>query len=72
MAIGTFVGIFFFANQTEYVGVVPKHHPNFGDLAFEVGFVVAALLYALFFRLRGEAGVEESLHIPGEVTAAER
>jgi len=72
MAIGTFVGIFFFANQTEYVGIVPKHHPNFGDLAFEVGFVVSALLYALFFRLQGEAGVEETLRIPGEeVTAAE-
>src|SRR5215467_9624916 len=72
MAIGTFVGIFFFANQTEYVGLVPKHHPNFGDLAFEVGFVVSALLYALFFRLRGEASVEETLRIPGEeVTAAE-
>ena len=72
MAIGTFVGIFFFANQTEYVGLVPKHHPNFGDLAFEVGFVVSALLYALFFRLQGEARVEESLHIPGEVSAAGR
>ena len=72
MAIGTFVGIFFFANQTEYVGIVPKHYPNFGDLAFEVGFVVSALLYALFFRLRGEASVEETLRIPGEeVTAAE-
>ena len=72
MAIGTFVGIFFFANQTEYVGIVPKHHPNFGDLAFEVGFVVSALLYALLFRLQGEASVEETLRIPGEeVTAAE-
>jgi len=72
MAIGTFVGIFFFANQTEYVGIVPKHHPNFGDLAFEVGFVVSALLYALFFRLQGEASVEVTLRIPGEeVTAAE-
>jgi len=72
MAIGTFVGIFFFANQTEYVGIVPKHYPNFGDLAFEVGFVVSALLYALLFRLQGEASVEETLRIPGEeVTAAE-
>ena len=72
MAIGTFVGIFFFANQTEYVGIVSKHHPNFGDLAFEVGFVVSALLYALLFRLQGEASVEETLRIPGEeVTAAE-
>ncbi len=71
MAIGTAVGIYLFANQTEYVGVVPKHWPNFGDLAFEVGFVLAALLYAVFFRLQGEGSVEEALHIPGqEVTSA--
>ncbi len=69
MAIATAVSIYFFANQTEYVGVVPKHHSVFGDLTFEVGFILAALLYALFFRLQGEATVEESLHIPGEVTA---
>ena len=36
--------------------------------------VLAALLYALFFRLQGESRVEEELHIPGDpegVTAAE-
>ena len=66
MAIATAVSIYFFANQTEYVGVVPKHNSSFGDIAFEVGFVLAALLYALFFRLQGEARVEESLRIPGE------
>jgi NCS1 nucleoside transporter family len=71
MAIATAVSIYLFANQTEYVGIVPKHHPAFGDLTFEIGFVLAALLYALFFRLQGEAGIEETLHIPDQVTAAE-
>ncbi len=70
MLIATVVSIYLFANQTEYVGVVPKHWPSFGDLTFEVGFVLAALLYALFFRLQGEALVEETLHIPGKVTSA--
>ena len=70
MLIATVVSIYFFANQTEYVGAVPKHWPSFGDLTFEVGFVLAALLYALFFRLQGEALVEETLHIPGKVTSA--
>ena len=70
MLIATVVSIYLFANQTEYVGVVPKHWPSFGDLTFEVGFVLAALLYALFFQLQGEAFVEETLHIPGEVTSA--
>jgi len=70
MAIATAVSIYLFANQVKYVGVVPKHWASFGDLAFEAGFILAALLYALFFKLQGEASVEETLHIPGEVTSA--
>ncbi len=66
MAIATGLSIYFFANQTEYVGLVPKHHPAFGDITFEVGFVLAALLYAVFFRLQGESGREETLLIPDE------
>jgi nucleobase:cation symporter-1, NCS1 family len=66
MLIAGAVSIYLFANQTEYVGVIPKHHPNFGDLTFEVGVVLAALLYALFFKLQGEGRVEEELHIPGD------
>jgi NCS1 nucleoside transporter family len=70
MLIATVLSIYLFANQTEYVGVLPKHTANLGDLTFEVGFVLAALLYALFFRLQGEANVQEALHIPdGPVTA---
>jgi nucleobase:cation symporter-1, NCS1 family len=69
MAIATAVSIYFFANQTEYVGVVPKHAASFGDLTFEVGFVLAALLYALFFKLQGEGRLEEALHIPDEPLA---
>ena len=70
MAIATAVSIYFFANQLKYVGVVPKHVSAFGDIAFEVGFVLAALLYALFFRLQGDRNLEEALVIPGEATAA--
>jgi NCS1 family nucleobase:cation symporter-1 len=69
MAVATVVSIYFFANQTEYVGIVPKHHASFGDLTFEVGFVLAALLYALFFKLQGEGRLEETLHIPDEPVA---
>ena len=69
MAIATAVSIYFFANQTEYVGVVPNHAASFGDLTFEVGFVLAALLYALFFKLQGEGRLEEALHIPDEPLA---
>jgi len=66
MAIATAVSIYFFANQTEYIGIVPKHVASFGDIAFEVGFVLAALLYTLFFKLQGEGRLEEALHIPDD------
>jgi NCS1 family nucleobase:cation symporter-1 len=69
MAIGIAVSIVFFANQSDYKGIVPKHvSASFGDLTFEVGFVLAALLYALFFRFQ-HGSQEESLVIPGEEPA---
>jgi nucleobase:cation symporter-1, NCS1 family len=70
MAIAMAASIYLFANQTDYVGVVPKHNAHFGDLAFEVGFVLAALLYAVFFRFQRDSGREEALVMPGEPAAA--
>jgi nucleobase:cation symporter-1, NCS1 family len=70
MAIAIAVSIIFFANQSDYVGIVPKHvSASFGDLTFEVGFVLAAGLYALFFKLQGEGRVQEAMVIPGEEPA---
>ncbi len=45
MAVGMGLSIWLFSNQTEYVGLVPKHVPSVGDLTFEVGFVVTAVIY---------------------------
>ena len=70
MAIAIGVSIWLFANQTDYVGVLPKHFAALGDLTFEVGFVLAALLYALFFKLQRESTVQEQLVIPGETVQA--
>jgi purine-cytosine permease-like protein len=73
MAVAAATSIYLFANQSGspgYVGVVPSHHPAFGDLTFEVGFVLAAVLYAIFFRLQGEGSVQERLEIPGESETA--
>jgi nucleobase:cation symporter-1, NCS1 family len=70
MAIAIGVSIWLFANQTDYVGVLPKHYPALGDLTFEVGFALAALLYAMVFRLQGESTVQERLVIPGETAPA--
>jgi nucleobase:cation symporter-1, NCS1 family len=45
MAVGAGISIWLFSNQTKYVGVVPTRNGNFGDLTFEVGFVLTAVIY---------------------------
>jgi NCS1 nucleoside transporter family len=62
MAVGMIVSIWLFSNQAKYVGPVPHRWPDLGDITFEVGFVVAALIYAILFqfqrdRHRSEAAV---------------
>jgi NCS1 nucleoside transporter family len=50
MAVAMAVSIGLFADQPpRFTAWVPKHHPKFGDLTFEVGFVVAALLYVVLY-----------------------
>jgi NCS1 family nucleobase:cation symporter-1 len=49
MAVGMAVSIPLFSDQTKYVGPVPKHAPNVGDLTFEVGFVVAVAVYLALY-----------------------
>ncbi|MGI8668136.1 MAG: purine-cytosine permease family protein [Jatrophihabitans sp.] len=56
MAVAMAVSIWLFSNQTKYVGLIPKHHPAFGDLTFEVGFAIAALGYLLLSRVWRSAG----------------
>jgi purine-cytosine permease-like protein len=67
MLIGMGISIWLFSNQTEYVGLVAKAHPGIGDLTFEVGFVLSALLYAVFFSITHDRR-EEALVIPDEAT----
>jgi nucleobase:cation symporter-1, NCS1 family len=45
MAVGTGISIWLFSNQTKYVGLVPAHAGAAGDLTFEVGFVLTAVIY---------------------------
>jgi NCS1 family nucleobase:cation symporter-1 len=45
MAIGIGLSIWLFANQTKYVGVLPKHNGSFGDLTFEAGVVITTVIY---------------------------
>jgi purine-cytosine permease-like protein len=60
MAVGMIVSIWLFSNQSEYVGPVPTNIPSFGDSTFEVGFVVAAVLYAILFQFQRDKDIEEA------------
>ena len=50
MLVGTGLSIWLFSNQKFYTGLVPRHVPAIGDLTFEVGFVLAAVLYAALYK----------------------
>ena len=45
MLIGVVASIWLFSNQTEYIGIVPTHVPSVGDLTFEAGFLITAVIY---------------------------
>ena len=45
MLAGMGISIWLFSNQTKYVGLVPTHVPSVGDLTFEAGFVITAVVY---------------------------
>ena len=67
MLTGMGISIWLFSNQTEYVGLIAKAHPGIGDLTFEVGFVLSAVLYAIFFVISPDKR-SEALVTPDEVT----
>jgi len=50
MLIGIVVSIWLFSNQTKYLAPIPKAHPAIGDITFEVGFVISAVVYYLLFK----------------------
>src|SRR5579862_342679 len=68
MLIGMAVSILLFSDQTEFMGFIVRNHTSIGDLTFEVGFVLSAVLYAIFFSLGKEKLVEEALVVPQEAT----
>ncbi|HKA96667.1 MAG TPA: hypothetical protein VKD66_10410, partial [Streptosporangiaceae bacterium] len=45
MVIGVVVSVWLFSNQLKYIGVVPTHFPSVGDITFEAGFVITAVVY---------------------------
>jgi len=65
MAVGAGLSIALFANQTEYVGVVPRHWGAAGDLTFEVGTLLTAVIY-LTWRLIADRSAPASVTAPVE------
>ena len=51
MALAIVVSIWLFSDQTKYQGLVVKAHPGLGDIAAEVGFVIAVVTYFVLHRL---------------------
>jgi NCS1 family nucleobase:cation symporter-1 len=52
MVAGVVLSVWLFSNQERYVGLVPSRVPEVGDIAFEVGFVISAAVYAALRPLR--------------------
>lgn len=46
------ISVVLFSNQVMYVGLVPAQFPAFGDSAPVVGFVLAAVIYAVLFKFQ--------------------
>jgi hypothetical protein len=63
MLVAGAVSILLFSNQQQFVGYIARTNTSFGDIAFEVGFLLAAALYATFFRLQHDR-TDEALALP--------
>ncbi|MGZ4613555.1 MAG: cytosine permease, partial [Kineosporiaceae bacterium] len=63
MLVAGVVSILLFSNQQKFVGLLARNHPSLGDLAFEVGFVLAAALYATLFSVQRDR-TDEILVVP--------
>jgi NCS1 nucleoside transporter family len=67
MLVGIVVSVSLFANVYGlYIAPIPSHHPAFGDITFFVGFVLAAVLYAVFFPLQRRREPEEAVLVTPE------
>src|SRR5271166_1480483 len=60
MLAGMGISVWLFSSQTEYVGVVPSHIPSVGDLTFEAGFVITAVVYLAWHAI-AKTGRENTL-----------
>jgi nucleobase:cation symporter-1, NCS1 family len=67
MLVAGAVSILLFSNQQQFVGYIARRNSSLGDIAFEVGFVLAAGLYAAFFRIQHDR-TDEALALDDRAT----
>ncbi|MDT5030459.1 MAG: hypothetical protein QOC94_630 [Actinoplanes sp.] len=60
MAVGMIISIWLFSAQLQYTGPLAKHWPSLGDITFEVGFVIAAVLYVVLFQFQKDKDRSEA------------
>ena len=53
MIVGVVVSVSLFSNQTEFIAVIPRHFGSVGDITFEVGFVLTAIVYLTWHGIAG-------------------
>ena len=53
MLLGVILSVWLFSNQTKYIGPIPTHVPSVGDLTFEAGFVITAVVYLTWHAITG-------------------
>jgi purine-cytosine permease-like protein len=63
MLVAGAVSILLFSNQQQFVGYLARRNADLGDLAFEVGFLLAAALYWIGFRMQRDR-TDEALVVP--------
>jgi len=63
MFVAGAVSILLFSNQQQFVGYVARQNADLGDIAFEVGFLLAAGLYWIGFRMQRDR-TDEELVVP--------
>jgi purine-cytosine permease-like protein len=66
MLVAMVVSVWLFANQSLYVGLVPKHVPQVGDIAFFVGFLLAAVLYAVSYTVQRTGEPQDAVLVTPE------
>jgi NCS1 family nucleobase:cation symporter-1 len=66
MLAGIVIAVWLFSNESYYVGVVPSHVPEVGDITFFVGFLVAAGLYGVLFSVQRSREPQDAVLVTAE------